>query len=227
MDEAAVLVVYAVATPYAWEVVETALRRGLQVRCVDNHGSADPALPGLRPGEADLGDLGPLEQQPFVLGVASPAARAGAARAALAAALTHPVPLVDPTAVLASSTVVGHGAYVNAGAVLGAHTTLGCHAHVNRSASVGHHSRIGTFAHVGPGAILAGGVTVGAGAFVGAGSTVLPERTIGAGAIVGAGAVVTKDVAPGDVVLGNPSRVARVAGPTDGEEPTCPHCSPS
>jgi acetyltransferase-like isoleucine patch superfamily enzyme len=47
------------------------------------------------------------------------------------------------------------------------------------------------------------------GASIGANATLLPGITIGAGAMVGAGAVVTKSVAPGDVVVGNPARVVR------------------
>lgn len=41
--------------------------------------------------------------------------------------------------------------------------------------------------------------------FIGAGALLLPGVTVGAGAIVGAGAVVTRDVAPGTVVAGNPA----------------------
>ncbi len=43
-------------------------------------------------------------------------------------------------------------------------------------------------------------------AAVGTGAVILPGVTIGAGAIVGAGAVVTKDVADGETVVGNPAR---------------------
>jgi acetyltransferase-like isoleucine patch superfamily enzyme len=51
------------------------------------------------------------------------------------------------------------------------------------------------------------GPTIGAGAKVGANATLLPGVTIGRDALVGAGAVVTRAVAPGDVVVGNPARV--------------------
>jgi UDP-2-acetamido-3-amino-2,3-dideoxy-glucuronate N-acetyltransferase len=44
------------------------------------------------------------------------------------------------------------------------------------------------------------------GCSIGANATILPGVTIGAGALVGAGAVVTRDVAPGATVVGNPAR---------------------
>lgn len=47
------------------------------------------------------------------------------------------------------------------------------------------------------------------GASIGSGAVILGGVTIGAGALVGAGAVVTRDVSPGDVVVGNPARFLR------------------
>jgi acetyltransferase-like isoleucine patch superfamily enzyme len=43
-------------------------------------------------------------------------------------------------------------------------------------------------------------------ASIGSGATILGGVRIGAGALVGAGAVVTRDVAPGETVVGNPAR---------------------
>ena len=43
-------------------------------------------------------------------------------------------------------------------------------------------------------------------ASLGSGAVILGGVTIGEGALVGAGAVVTRDVAPGEVVVGNPAR---------------------
>jgi len=47
------------------------------------------------------------------------------------------------------------------------------------------------------------------GATIGAGAVIVCGVTIGEGALVAAGAVVTKDVAAGDVVAGNPARTMR------------------
>ena len=213
------LTLLGVASPYAFDVVETVHRLGRQAVCVDNHGGADPRLPGL----SALGDDTP--RTPFTLGLSSATHRSRAAATAADGGWDRPEALVDPTAVVPSTATVAHGAYVNAGAVLGSYAEIGCHANVNRASTIGHDARLGFAASTGPGVVLAGGVVVEAGAFIGAGATVLPGLTVGTGAVVGAGAVVTRDVAPGDVVVGNPARVLRSAPTgTDVEELSCPHC---
>jgi acetyltransferase-like isoleucine patch superfamily enzyme len=51
--------------------------------------------------------------------------------------------------------------------------------------------------------------TVESGASIGSGATLLGGLTIGREATIGAGAVVTKDVAPGETVVGNPAKPTR------------------
>lgn len=51
------------------------------------------------------------------------------------------------------------------------------------------------------------GSVVEQGAAIGSGAVILAGLRIGAGALVGAGAVVTRHVAPGETVAGNPARV--------------------
>jgi putative colanic acid biosynthesis acetyltransferase WcaB len=90
-----------------------------------------------------------------------------------------------------------HGAalVVHPKAVLGAHCTLR------------HATTIGAKE---PTATSPGGVPViGDRVDVGPNSVILGPITIGDGAVVGAGSVVVRDVAPGDVVAGNPARSLR------------------
>jgi maltose O-acetyltransferase len=49
-------------------------------------------------------------------------------------------------------------------------------------------------------------IRIGANVWIGGGAIILPGVTVGDDAIIGAGAVVTKDVAPGATVGGNPAR---------------------
>lgn len=209
------MVVFAVGSAYAWDVVESVLRSQLEPVCIDNLGGADLRLPL---ASADR------EPAPFVLGLASADGRAEAALAAWNAGYRQPRSLVDPTAIVASTAAVAHGAYLNAGVVIGSNARIGCHANVNRSASIGHDTTLGFAVSISPGAVLAGSVDVGSRAFVGAGATILSGVRIGRRAVVGAGAVVTKDVQPGDVVVGNPATVLRHRE-LETTEDRCPHCS--
>jgi maltose O-acetyltransferase len=52
-------------------------------------------------------------------------------------------------------------------------------------------------------------VRIGADVWIGGGAIILPGVTIGDGAVIGAGSVVTRDVASGQTVTGNPARPHR------------------
>ncbi len=125
---------------------------------------------------------------------------------------------------------VGHDAFlhgyhagsirIEAGAWLGPRVYLhgAGHIHIGREAGIGPGVHILTSQHRPTPEDRAAGravldtplafapVAIEDGADVGAGSLILPGVRIGAGAIVGGGAVVTRDVAPGTTVVGNPAR---------------------
>ena len=144
--------VVGVASPYAWDIVESARRRGIEVHCVDNFGDADPMLPNLS-GLNSQTD----RSIPFVIGLSSAAGRANAAMAAFTEGFGNPVALVDPSCSVASTSTVRHGAYINAGSVVASNTVIGCHANINRSSSIGHDNQIGFASSIAPGAVLTGG----------------------------------------------------------------------
>lgn len=114
--------------------------------------------------------------------------------------------VIHPTASICASAVIGGATQVLALAHVGSRTTVGESCIINTSSVVEHDVVMEDGVHVAPRAVLCGEVYVGRDALLGAGCTVLPRRQIGEGAIIGAGAVVTRDVAPGETVLGNPAR---------------------
>jgi sugar O-acyltransferase (sialic acid O-acetyltransferase NeuD family) len=83
--------------------------------------------------------------------------------------------------------------------------------HANIYSYVGHDCIIGDFVTFAPRVMCNGNVHIEDHAYIGTGAIIKPgsERKpliIGKGAVVGMGAVVTKNVAAGDVVIGNPAK---------------------
>jgi len=106
---------------------------------------------------------------------------------------------------------IGEGAILCDGVVITDHIRIGRHFLANPNACVMHDCTIGDFVTLAPGARVNGNVEIGDGAYVGAGAVIKQgtpgrPRRIGAGAVIGMGAVVTRDVGPGETVVGNPAR---------------------
>ena len=148
-------------------------------------------------------DLAPGSE--VLVGIGAPAARLEVA-ARLGRLGGVATTLVHPRAVIAPETSLEAGVLVMGLAHVSSSVHLGPHVQVHYGATVGHDCVLAAGATVLPGANVAGAVRVGEAATIGSGAVVLQGRTIGAGAMVGAGAVVTKDVAPGDTVVGAPAR---------------------
>ncbi len=149
------------------------------------------------------------DELPFIACAFSPKRRMELCEKVGTTGLIAAEPLLDPTAVVASSTRIGHGTFVSAGVVIGAAGMLGEHVFVNRSTNLGHHTVVGDYASIGPGCTLAGNVRIGEHAFVGAGSVILPGVRIGVGAVVAAGSVVKDDVPDSVMVAGIPAMLKR------------------
>ena len=103
---------------------------------------------------------------------------------------------------------LGEGAYLNFGCVILDHAPV----RIGRASMLGPHVQIYTVEHhreAGPrraGMEICRPVTIGDDVWIGGGAIILSGVSISDGAIVGAGAVVTRDVAAGTVVAGNPAR---------------------
>lgn len=107
---------------------------------------------------------------------------------------------------------IGVGALLSPGVIITSNVRIGRHFHGNLNSYVEHDCVIGDFVTFAPGVHCNGNVHIGDGAYIGTGAMIRQgtadrPMTIGAGAVVGMGAVVTRDVAPGTTVVGNPARV--------------------
>lgn len=118
---------------------------------------------------------------------------------------------------VAANAIVGPGVDLGGGAILCHFTTItasariGRHFHANIYSYVAHDTDIGDFVTLAPRVCINGNTSVEDDVYIGTGAVLkqgTPDKPlrIGKGAIIGMGAVVTKDVAPGTVVIGNPAR---------------------
>jgi sugar O-acyltransferase (sialic acid O-acetyltransferase NeuD family) len=200
------IVLYAVASSHASELVETAARLGWEIAAAIRNLPDLPVPPEVAPVvSVEALDRRLLELE-FAVPQTNPAQRYAAIADARARGFRRAATMVDPTAVTARSTMVGRGAYVGAGSVIGAAAMLRDGCLVNRSCSVAHHVVFGDDVTTGPGVVVSGAASVEPGAFLGAAAVIAPEVRVGSGAVVGAGAVVIRDVAAGQIVVGNPAR---------------------
>lgn len=106
---------------------------------------------------------------------------------------------------------LGEGAILCPFVTLTSNIRIGRHFHANLYSYVEHDCVIGDYVTFAPGVKCNGNVVIEDHAYIGTGAVLRQGKpgeplVIGRGAVVGMGAVVTKSVAPGMTVVGNPAR---------------------
>lgn len=127
-----------------------------------------------------------------------------------------PFSVIAQNVVVLDANEIGEGVVLSPFVTVTSNAKIGKHFHANIYSYVAHDCVIGDFVTFAPGVKCNGNVVIEDHAYIGTGAVIkqgTPKRplTIGRGAIVGMGAVVTKSVAPGDTVIGNPARPLREA----------------
>ena len=113
--------------------------------------------------------------------------------------------------VIMDDVLIGEGAVLSPFVSITSNIRVGKYFHANIYSYVAHDCVIGDFVTFAPGVKCNGNIVIEDYAYIGTGVVIKQgvlgrPLVIGKGAIVGMGAVVTKDVAPGITVVGNPAR---------------------
>lgn len=198
------MILFGIRSPLVVELEETLARLEITIEAGVSVNDSPRMLD--RKAIVDLADFAPRAGADFLTAAFSPHRRGELIAQARALGLKLAAPLIDPTAIIARSTRIGDGTYINAGTVIGAATMLGEAVLVNRAASIGHHVLLGDRVSIGPGATLAGDIRIGSDSVIGAGSTIHPDVRIGSNVLVSAGSVVRKNVPDNSLVAGNPAK---------------------
>lgn len=152
----------------------------------------------------------PAAERHIVLAIANSAVREFLSKRCAEDAVRH-------WAVSASNVVMMDKVQIGDGAILCPFVTLtsniriGSHFHANLYSYVEHDCVIGDFVTFAPAVKCNGNIVIEDHAYIGTGAIIKQGKqgkplVIGRGAVVGMGAVVTKDVAPGVTVVGNPAK---------------------
>lgn len=127
------------------------------------------------------------------------------------------------SALIREENTIGDDVSIGSQSVVEHHVTIGSHVRLHTRVFVPEFSILEDGCWLGPGVMVTNarypisrgskdrleGVHIEAGAIIGACAVLLPGVRIGARALIGSGAVVTKDVAPGEVVVGNPAHLIK------------------
>jgi sugar O-acyltransferase (sialic acid O-acetyltransferase NeuD family) len=112
----------------------------------------------------------------------------------------HPSAYVAPSASLGAGVVLAPFAFIGVGARIENHVVL------NTFASCGHDGQVGAYSVLSPYAVINGTVVLEEGVFMGTHAGVQPGCRVGRWSSVASGASVSRDVAPGSLMAGNPAR---------------------
>lgn len=114
--------------------------------------------------------------------------------------------VIDPSALVSSSAIVGSSTYIGKGAIVNALAYIGKGCIINSGATVEHECYIDDYVHIAPSVVLCGNVIVGRNVLIGANAVVKQGISIHTNTTIGAGSVVLKDIFTATRWAGNPAK---------------------
>src|SRR3546814_76010 len=174
----------------------------------DNYPISQKIVNGHRVLRMDEFLAAPVSDRRFNIAVGNSAVRERIA-GSIPANLAKPFSIVASNHISLSENTVGEGAILCGFTHITSNAKIGRFFHANIYSYIAHDCVIGDFVTFAPGVMCNGHVVIEDHAYIGAGAVIKDgtdrPMVIGRGAIVGMGAVVTKSVAPGATVVGNPA----------------------
>lgn len=121
----------------------------------------------------------------------------------------HFTKLLDPSASISESVVIGEGAVVLAFTSITGGAHIGENTVIQQMVTIGHDTSIGAHSVLSVKTSPGGGVSIGERTYIGMGCNILERLHIGSDVIVSMGSNVYRDIQDGVIVMGNPARVIR------------------
>lgn len=112
--------------------------------------------------------------------------------------------LIDPSAIIADTALIGEGSIISMNTVITTNTTVGSHVLVNYGTTVGHDITIHDYTTLYPGCNISGNVEIGSVTEIGTGSQIIQGKTVGSNIIIGAGSVIINDIIESGTYVGVP-----------------------
>ncbi len=117
--------------------------------------------------------------------------------------------LIHPSAKIYSTAIIGTGVIIHPGSVVYNESIIGPFSIIFANSIIGARNIIGKGSLITSLVSLTADVKIGSFSFIGTASSIADRVEIGPGSLISMGSVVSRDVAPGSVVFGNPMRILK------------------
>lgn len=121
-----------------------------------------------------------------------------------------PVNLIDPTAIISPTAILGKGIIITPYSTISSHAVLKDNVLIHSYVRIGHDIEVGEDSVISSNVGIGGKTVVGTRTYVGLGAAIRDNLSIGSDVIISLGAVVHTDVPDGVTMVAHPARVSRI-----------------